>query len=49
MKQINYKYLAAGILIGCLSPYIIALIKSYWSPEKEKAPTSPNLSSPYGN
>ena len=32
-KTINYKYIALGILIGYLSPYIIALIKSYQSPE----------------
>ena len=29
MNQIPYKYLALGILIGYLSPYLIALIKSY--------------------
>jgi hypothetical protein len=31
----EYKYLAIGILIGCLSPYVIGLVKSYsQSPEE---------------
>lgn len=40
MKEIiNYKYIAIGILIGYLSPYVLALISSYFSPSQlEKAP-----------
>ena len=40
MNEINYKYIALGILIGYLSPYIFALIKSYSqqkSPEQKEA------------
>jgi hypothetical protein len=33
MNQINFKYIAIGILIGYLSPYVIALISSYFSPQ----------------
>ena len=35
MNQINYKWIAVGILIGYLSPYVIALMKSYFSPSRE--------------
>jgi len=33
MKE--FKYIAVGILIGYLSPYVIALMKSYFSPSQE--------------
>lgn len=33
MKEIPYKWIAAGILVGYLLPYVIALIKSYQQPE----------------
>ena len=38
MNQINFKYIALGILIGYLSPYVIALMKSYFSPSRETSP-----------
>ena len=39
MKE--FKYIALGILIGYLSPYIIALMKSYFSPSREISPQEP--------
>ena len=36
--EINFKYIALGIIVGYLSPYIFALIKSYSqreSPQEE--------------
>ena len=38
MNQINYKWIAIGILIGYLSPYVLALMKSYFSPSQETNP-----------
>ena len=39
MKELNFKYIAVGILIGYLSPYVLALMKSYFSPSlKETSP-----------
>jgi len=38
MKELNFKYIAFGILIGYLSPYVIALMKSYFSPSQETNP-----------
>jgi hypothetical protein len=35
MKELNFKYIALGILIGYLSPYVIAPMKSYFSPRRE--------------
>ena len=51
-QTLNYKYIALGILLGYLSPYVIALIKSYLSPSPQE--TSPNqknkeTTNPYGN
>lgn len=47
MNQINFKYIALGILIGYLSPYVIALISSYWSPSRETSSEEPLAT--YGN
>lgn len=33
IMELNYKYIALGLLIGYLSPYVIALVKSYWEHE----------------
>ena len=40
MKEINFKWIALGILIGYLSPYVIALIKSYQSAKESPQPSS---------
>ena len=41
MKEFNYKWIALGILIGYLSPYVIALMKSYFSPSQEISQKEP--------
>jgi len=47
MKELNFKYIALGILIGYLSPYVLALMKSYFSPSQETSPQEPLAT--YGN
>ena len=39
MKE--FKYMVIGILIGYLSPYVIALMKNYFSPSQETSPQEP--------
>ena len=34
--EINYKWIATGILIGYLMPYVLALVKSYQPPQENK-------------
>ena len=42
MNKINYKWIALGILIGYLSPYVIALIKSYQAEPNSTAEKATN-------
>jgi len=38
--KLNYKYIALGILVGYLMPYMIALLKSYQEKENPNKETT---------